>query len=81
MPGNVMVEVKALVMRIFKERTFLATVVSDDGTKITIVRDGQTVAEGPYAAHYGVAALVAPGDRVTVQDFADQGYVVTGKVV
>lgn len=66
--AGIMLDVKNLFIKLFKQKMFLATVDSVDVLEINIIRNGQTVAEGPYPATDGLAAAVSPADVVLVME-------------
>lgn len=66
--AGIMLDVKNLFIKLFKQKMFLATVDSVDVLEINIIRNGQTVAEGPYPAADELAAAVSPADVVLVME-------------
>lgn len=66
--AGIMLDVKNLFIKLFKQKMFLATVDSVDVLEINIIRNGQTVVEGPYPAADELAAAVSPADVVLVME-------------
>lgn len=80
---NVMAVVQGLILRMFRDWVFAATVDSISGGTVKVIRDGQSQPEGVfYAAANGLAAGLSGGHRVLVVDVTGSGgYVVVCRIV